>query len=125
MYTIEQILFLPAFSICTGRDGCPQTISPRRPRMKFIKSAVPILILLVLLLSVGPVWADTLGTAANFAVLAGSTVTNTGPTTISGDLGVYAGSSITGLGSISITGTVNQPDSVAQQAQSDPTIAFT
>jgi len=82
------------------------------------------LIVLVLLLSVGPVWADTLGTAANFAVLAGSTVTNTGPTTITGDLGVFPGSSITGFGSITITGTVNQTDAIAQQAQSDLTIAF-
>jgi hypothetical protein len=93
--------------------------------MKFIKSAVPILTVLVLSLSVGPVWADTIGSSANFAVLAGSTVTNTGPTTITGDLGVFPGSSITGLGSITITGTVNQTNAVAQQAQSDLTTAFT
>jgi ice-binding like protein len=65
-----------------------------------------------------------LGTADSYAVLAGQTVTNTGPSTINGDLGVTPGAAITGFPPGTVNGTVHAADAVALQAQSDLTTAY-
>jgi hypothetical protein len=71
--------------------------------------------------------APTLGTAGNFAVLAGSAVTNTGPSVINGgSLGVSPGSAVTGFppGIVTAPGTIHTADAVAANAQSAVTMAY-
>ncbi len=83
--------------------------------------------LLILPLLALPAYADSiLGTAGSFGVLAGSTVTNTGSSVVTGNLGVSPGSAVTGFppGSVTPPGTIHTADAVATQAQSDNTTAY-
>lgn len=68
--------------------------------------------------------APSLGTAQTFAVLGGSTVTNTGTTVLTGDLGVWPGLAISGFPPGTVTGTVHAGDAVSLQAQSDLVTAY-
>ncbi|MDH2902700.1 MAG: ice-binding family protein [Actinomycetota bacterium] len=69
--------------------------------------------------------AVNLATASTYAVMAGSTITNTGPTVISGDIGLSPGTAITGfppgLQSSGVTQVSNAPVGIAQ---SDLTAAY-
>ncbi len=65
-----------------------------------------------------------LGTAANFAVLAGSTVTNTGPTVVTGDLGTSPGAAVTGFPPGIVVGAIHAADATAATAQIDLTAAY-
>jgi Ice-binding-like/PEP-CTERM motif len=66
-----------------------------------------------------------LGTAGSYGVLAGSTVTNTGASVISGNVGVWPGSAVTGFPpGIVVGGTIHAGDAAAQTAQSALTNAY-
>ena len=66
-----------------------------------------------------------MGTAGNFAVLAGSAVTNTGPSVISGSLGLSPGSAVSGFPpGIVIAGTTQVANGVALQAKNDLVTAY-
>jgi type VI secretion system secreted protein VgrG len=66
-----------------------------------------------------------LGSADNFAVLAGSGITNTGTSTITGDIGSFPTDPVHG-GTITFLsyGTDHGSDNVTEQAQTDLTIAY-
>ncbi len=65
-----------------------------------------------------------LGSAAKFGVLAGATVTSTGETKVTGDLGVGPGGAVTGFPPGIVNGTIHASDPVAAQAEADLTLAF-
>jgi len=75
--------------------------------------------------------APGLGTAATYAVLGGTTVTNTGNTVLTGDLGVSPGTACTGFpapctggGPGTVSGAIHAGDAAALQAQTDLTAAY-
>jgi type VI secretion system secreted protein VgrG len=69
--------------------------------------------------------AQFLGSADGYAVLAGSTVTNTGLTVLSGNLGVWPGTAITGFPPGIVTnGSVYSADTFSQQAENAVTTAY-
>jgi hypothetical protein len=68
--------------------------------------------------------AVPLGTAGSFAVLAGAGITNTGPTTLNGDVGTYPTLTITGDGTMTVNGTNHHGDNVTQSAKTDLVTAY-
>jgi hypothetical protein len=71
--------------------------------------------------------SPSLGDAGSYSILAGSTVTNSGPTHVSGDLGVSPGTSITGFpspGTVDPPGTIHSNDQSAIDAQAANLIVF-
>jgi len=68
--------------------------------------------------------AVVLGSAANFAILAGSTVANTDLTTINGNLGLSPGSAVDGFPPGVVNGMQHVADTTAAQAKLDLTTAY-
>ena len=77
-----------------------------------------------------PLWAAAaeapidLGTATSFAVLSGAGITNTGPTTITGDVGTHPTDSETGFDDVTLIGANHPGGPVAQQAKTDLNTAY-
>ncbi|HVA04960.1 MAG TPA: ice-binding family protein [Acidimicrobiales bacterium] len=65
-----------------------------------------------------------LGTAGSFAILAGSGITNTNATTVTGDVGTFPTTSESGTASMTITGTNHAGDAVTQGAKNDLVTAY-
>jgi hypothetical protein len=106
----------------------PLAVSPRhvpRAANKLRAGAILIASLSTLLFTSSALGATAsvgLGTAASFSVLGGSTVTNTGPTTMFGDLGLSPGSSVTGAPDV--LGQTHVDDAVAIGAKNALTTAY-
>jgi hypothetical protein len=103
---------------------------PARNRRRHHRLAAAAGLLVAALLIVAPVAFSAqapvgLGTTDSFAVLAGSTVTNTGPSVISGSVGLDPGSAVTGFPpGLVLAGTTHVSDGVALQAKNDLITAY-
>ncbi|PYP82922.1 MAG: hypothetical protein DMG65_25360 [Candidatus Angelobacter sp. Gp1-AA117] len=70
----------------------------------------------------GPI---TLGAACSFGILGATpSVTNVGPTNVTGDIGIFPAASIVGFPPGTLTGAKHAGDAVAQTAQNDLTTAY-
>ncbi|GAC1352732.1 MAG: hypothetical protein NVSMB1_18560 [Polyangiales bacterium] len=65
-----------------------------------------------------------LRSAGTFSILAGSTVTNTGPTVVLGDLGVSPGTALTGFLPGKVIGNTHLADPTSASAEADLTVAY-
>jgi hypothetical protein len=87
-------------------------------------NARPLFAVALLLVSAAVHAQVPLGTAQAYGVLGASTVTNTGPTTITGSVGVSPGNAITGFPPGLASAPIHAGDAAALQAQNDTTLAY-
>jgi uncharacterized repeat protein (TIGR01451 family) len=90
---------------------------------------IPLLAIMIMSLVAAPATAFgaeatvNLGTTEGFAILAGTTITNTGTTTITGDVGLHPGSAFVDTG-VTLIGARHIADAVAEQAKVDLVTAY-
>lgn len=107
LFTTLAIVSVALFAGCKKEDTAPSGSDPAViPVQTTVHAPVP------------------LAGAFNFAILGGSSINNTGATTITGDLGLSPGSSVSGFGPGVVIGTQHINDAVANQAKLDLTVAY-
>ncbi len=112
----------------------PTVRTPARTLRRHHHRSVSRVVFLVAVLSAGLIAAATsvsaaqapvgLGTADSFAVLAGSGITNTGATTITGDVGTFPTPTETGFADVTLNGTNHYGNAVTQKAKDDLVAAY-
>jgi hypothetical protein len=124
------IVVMSALAVLVGRKRAVGFFTPRRRVAGAIVFAVAAVVAVPLAIgskaNAAIVPTVSLATAANYSVLGGSTVTNTGPSVLDQSLGVWPGSSVTGFppGLVTAPGTIEVATAAAQQAQLDLTAAY-
>jgi type VI secretion system secreted protein VgrG len=113
-----------------GRGGL-NSLMKRANRMRFVPALITLLLVVMMAvpaMSMAAAPTVPLGRTEHFAVLAGTTITNTGPTVISGDaggdIGVSPGSAITGFPPGTFSGTSHSNDALAIGAETDWVTAY-
>jgi hypothetical protein len=106
--------------------GIRRTVNPMFTRTRTIPLVVAAAALFVAAwpTSVFAATSPRLGTALNFTVLGGSTITNTGPTVVTGELGLHPGTALTGFPPGVVTSTKHLTDAVALRAKNDLVTAY-
>lgn len=100
-------------------------------KMQFISLLLTLSLLIMMAVPAMSIAAQppvNLGTTSSFAVLAGSTITNTGATTINGDaggdVGLSPGTAFVGQAGVTMTGTAHLADAAAVLAKTDLVTAY-
>ncbi len=112
-----------------SKTNRPPPVLPRVSHIELIAGAVSLVLFAGLVLAgvARGATAVGLGTADSYAILAGTGITNEGPTVVNGDLGTAPTPAITGFGGApngTVNGTTHAADAHAAQAQANLTTAY-
>ncbi len=111
-------------TVAARGGGCPSAHAASIVARRGLGLLALALVLVAALATSAQAASVGLGSAGGFSVLGATTVTNTGPSRLTGDLGVSPGTAITGFGPGTVNGTTHTNDGLAMQAQNDLTTAY-